>query len=301
MSYINTVGNNNTSPFGDGSDGDFTLTGDYTQTTEKRWNNLTVGNFNYKPAGWRTLVKGLLTIGATGSINDDGNNAVGGTAGAVLNARGQLDAQAGAGGAGITSSIVVVSNGNVGGSTTGATGAGGVYNPVDVLPTGGAGGNSTTRSGGAGGAAPHVGGGLAKINQSSPWSGRHSNGFLKGGGGGGAGALTNTVATTSVSGGGGGGGGGVCVVANHIVNAGRISANGGNGGNGSVTTPASNNVGGGGGGGGGWVMLTTNTRASLVGTVQANAGALGTGAGTGGLNGNPGAAGSVMVFSFGGI
>jgi hypothetical protein len=301
MSYINTVGNNNTSPFGDGSDGDFTLVGDYTQTTEKRWNNLTVGNFNYKPAGWRVLVEGLLTIGATGSINDDGNSASGATGGTGLGPRGQLDAQAGAGATGITNSAVIVSNGNAGSSTTGASGAGSVYNPVDVLPTGGAGGNSTTRAGGAGGAAPHVGGGLAKINQSSPWAGRHPNGFLKGGGGGGSGALTNTVATLSVSGGGGSGGGGVCVVANQIINNGRISANGGNGANGSVTTPASNNVGGGGGGGGGWVMLTTNTRASLVGTVQANGGSAGAGAGTGGLSGNPGNAGSVMVFSFGGI
>lgn len=301
MSFLTTVGNNAAGIFGDGSDGDFTLVGDYTQATEKRWNNLTVGNFNYKPAGWRTLVKGVLTIGATGSINDDGNNAVGGTQGAALGARGQMDAQAGAGGAGVTSSAVIVSNGNVGSSTTGATGIGSVYNPVDVLPTGGAGGNSSTRSGGAGGAAPHVGGGLAKISQASPWAGRHPNGFLKGGGGGGSGALTNTVATLSVSGGGGSGGGGVCVVANQIVNLGRISANGGNGGNGSVTTPASNNVGGGGGGGGGYVMVTTNTPAAQVGTVQANAGAFGAGAGTGGLNGNPGAAGSVIVLSFGGV
>jgi hypothetical protein len=286
--------------FGNGADGDFTLTGDYTQTTEKRWNDLDVGPYNYKPAGYRILVKGTLSIGILGSINDDGNPGVGATGGAALGARGQMDAQAGAGGAGFTSSIVTNANGNAGNSTTGATGAGSVYNPVDVLPTGGAGGNSTTRSGGAGGAAPHVGGGLAKITQASPWAGRHPNGFLKGGGGGGGGALTNTVATTSVSGGGGSGGGGVCLIANQISNGGRISANGGAGSSGSVTTPASNNVGGGAGGGGGYVLVTTNTPVNQLGNVLANAGSFGIGAGTGGLNGNPGAAGSVLIMSFGG-
>jgi hypothetical protein len=296
MSYLSNV----VGLYGDGSDGDFTLTGNYTQTTEKRWGNLDVNAFVYKPAGFRILVKEICSVGALGSINDDGNSASGGTAGGALAARGQLDAQAGAGGTGVTSAIVVVSNGNAGGSTTGATGIGSVFNPVDVLPTGGAGGNSTTRSGGAGGAAPSVGGSLPKINQSSPWSGRHSNGFLKGGGGGGGGALTNTVATSSTAGGGGSGGGGVCLIAKQINNAGRISANGGAGGNGSVTTPASNNVGGGGGGGGGYVLITTNTPVGQIGNVTADAGAFGTGAGTGGVNGVAGAAGSVMIVSFGG-
>lgn len=301
MSYINTVGNNDTSCFGDGADGDFTLVGDYTQATEKRWNNLNVGNFNYKPAGYRILVASVLTIGATGSINDDGNSAVANVQGAGLGARGQLDAQGGAGGAGYSLNTVIAGNGVAGSSTTGGTGAGSVYNSAGVLPNGGASGASTTRSAGAGGAAGHVGGGLAKIGQSSPWAGRHPNGYLKGGGGGAGGALTNTVATLSIAGGGGGGGGGVCVVANQIVNLGRISANGGNGGEGSVVTPASNNVGGSGGGGGGWVMVTTNTRASLVGVVQANGGSAGAAAGTGGLPGSAGNAGSVMVFSFGGL
>jgi len=296
MSYLA----NTTGLYGDGSDGDFTLVGNYTQTTEKRWNNLDVGGFIYKPAGWRILVKETCSIGPLGSINDDGNPGVGATGGAGLGARGQLDAQGGAGGNGFTSAIITNANGNPGSSTTGATGAGSVYNPVDVLPTGGAGGNSTTRSGGAGGAAPHVGGGLAKINQASPWAGRHPNGFLKGGGGGGAGALTNTVATSSTSGGGGSGGGGVCLIAKQISNGGRISANGGAGSSGSVTTPASNNVGGGAGGGGGWVMITTDTPLGQLGNVLANAGAFGIGAGTGGLNGAAGAAGSVMILSFGG-
>jgi hypothetical protein len=296
MSYLA----NTTGLYGDGSDGDFTLVGNYTQATEKRWNNLDVNAFTYKPAGYRILVKEVCAIGPLGSINDDGNAAVGATGGAGLGPRGQMDAQAGAGGNGITSNVVAVSNGNAGSSTTGATGIGSVFNPVDVLPTGGAGGNSTTRSGGAGGAAPSVGGSLPKINQSSPWAGRHPNGFLKGGGGGGSGALTNTVATLSVSGGGGSGGGGVCLIAKQINNGGRISANGGAGSGGSVTTPASNNVGGGAGGGGGWVMITTNTPADQLGSVFANAGAFGLGAGTGGLNGAAGAAGSVEIVSFGG-
>jgi hypothetical protein len=296
MSYLSNV----VGLYGDGSDGDFTLVGNYTQLTEKRWINLDVNAFVYKPAGYRILVREVCSIGPLGSINDDGNPAVGLTGGAGLPARGQLDAQSGAGGNGVTASTVVVSNGNAGSSTTGATGAGSVYNPVDVLPTGGAGGNSSTRSGGAGGAAPHVGGGLAKINQASPWAGRHPNGFLKGGGGGGSGALTNTVATLSTSGGGGSGGGGVCLIAKQINNGGRISANGGAGASGSVTTPASNNVGGGGGGGGGYVLITTNTPVGQIGNVTADAGAFGTGAGTGGLNGVAGAAGSVEIVSFGG-
>lgn len=296
MSYLA----NTTGLFGDGADGDFTLVGDYTQTTEKRWNNLTVGSFNYKPAGFRVLVKGALNIGISGSINDDGNPGAGATGGAGLAARGQLDAQGGAGAAGWTSSVVTAANGNVGSSTTGATGAGSVYNDAGLLPVGSAGGNSSSRSGGAGGAAPHVGGGLARINQASPWAGRHPNGYLKGGGGGGSGALTNTIGSASVSGGGGGGGGGVCLIANQISNGGRISANGGPGGSSSVTDPASNNAGGGGGGGGGWVMITTNTPVSQIGNVLANGGNGGVAAGTGGVNGTAGVAGSVLILSFGG-
>jgi len=296
MSYLETTAG----IFGDGADGDFTLTGDYTQPSQKRWNNLNVGNFNYKPNGWITLVKGIVTIGMSGSINDNGNHAVANTQGAGLSARNQMDAQGGAGGAGYSLSSITAGNGIAGSSTTGATGAGSVYNDAGVLPSGGASGASTTRSSGAGGTAPHIGGGFAKLGQATPWSGRHSNGFLKGGGGGAGGALTNIIASLTVAGGGGGGGGGVCLVANQIVNGNIISANGGNGGSASSTDPASNNAGGGGGGGGGWVMITTNTPASILGAVTANGGTQGTGAGTGGQNGVAGNAGSVFIVSFGG-
>ena len=61
--------------FGDGSDGDATITNTTTLLKETYYNNLTIsGSGVLKPAGFRFFVKGTLTIDAGCSINDDGRD-----------------------------------------------------------------------------------------------------------------------------------------------------------------------------------------------------------------------------------
>jgi len=83
--------------FGDGSDGDVTIVaGTTTLSKDMVYNNLTIqAGGILKPAGYRIFVKGTLTIAAGGSINDNGNDASGSTAGALLSSpRGTLGAGA---------------------------------------------------------------------------------------------------------------------------------------------------------------------------------------------------------------
>jgi hypothetical protein len=262
--------------FGDGSDGDATITGSYTATRELHYNNLSVtGTGSIKPNGWKIYVKGTLTIEATADINDDGNSASGLTQGAALTGLNYLGRAASAGGAGRNTSGTGNPGANGGGNHS--------LNVFNLAPTGGAGG----------GAAANVGGSAGTATQPSPnqkWNGRWfdgrwSGGAFSGGSGGGGGAL---AATPGNSGAGGGGAGIVWIAASTIVNNGRISANGGNGSDGTGINAA----GGGGGGGGGLVCLIT--KSTSYGIVTANGGSGGLGVNTG-VNGSAGSSGSVAI------
>lgn len=278
--------------YGNGGDGAFTVVGTLTQTTERQYSSLTVPlGTVYKPNGWRTFVSGTLTN--AGSMNDDGNAAVGATQGAALTARNYLGMAAGAGGAG---RVNVTGGGNVGG------GSGGNSSPNDtnVAPTGGTGGAGGAQAGGAGGGAAGV---AVPQRMAGSWFAGRPNGVTvswAGGSGGGSGGLTVVLPDTPSSGGGGGGGGGIWIAAASIVNTGGvISANGGAGGNATGVTVS--NAGGGAGGGGGLTWVITNTpRGSIGGTISANGGAGGLGAGATGTNGATGTAGTVCIVSFGG-
>lgn len=149
-SYTNAI-------FGDGSDGDVTISASTTMTREQHYNNLTIGTTGIlKPRGFRIFVKGTLTIESGGSINDDGNNATGGTPGTGLGATGFLDGQSSAGGN---------SRGSLGAGNAGvALGSTVSLNSNGVLPVGGAGGASGTgQAGGAGGT-------CTQITPSQRWS-----------------------------------------------------------------------------------------------------------------------------------
>lgn len=267
--------------FGDGYDGDLTVTGTTTLTRETYYNNLTIGATGVlKPAGFRCFVKGTLTIDSGGSFNDDGNNGSGVTAGPALGARGTLNALSGIGGTGF--------NGNgIGGGGGAATNSS--LNNVGVAPNGGAGGAGTPNAGGLGGIASTATQGQRWHGTAWLLMGRFNNGIAQafwGGGAGGGGGSANTAGT---SGGGGGSGGGlVWIAAKNVVNNGRISTNGGNGGNAAGAAVG----GGGGGGGGGCVLLVTTSQAH--GTLQALGGLGGTPVTTGGA-GTAGTAGSVHV------
>ena len=264
--------------FGDGSDGSFTYVPAAPYAMNREWNyqDLTVQvGATIKPAGFRMFARG--TLANAGSFNDDGNAAVGATAGAFLAARQFLGGQSGVGATGR--------------NTTGAGAAGGAissssYGSAGIMPTGGAGGQGDAGNlGGVGGAA---------TAGSARWAsllgyGRGATAVNGGSGGGAGGCQVGTG--TATSGGGGSGGGDVYIAARYILNTGTISALGGAGGN--AVSTGDGKAGGGGGGGGGHVGIITQTpSASIGGTVSAAGGAGGTGIG-GGSVGVSGTAGSV--------
>jgi hypothetical protein len=281
--------------YGDGSDGALTvLTGTtYTQTAERHFTDVTIqGTGIFKPAGWLTFINGTLTIEASASYNDDGLNAFGRLAGAALAGnRGYLGATSGAGGNGAQTS----SNGSFPGVAAAAI-TNASLNNFGVAPAGGKGGNSSGGTGGNGGA--------VTTQTRQRWRSSYPTLYgvvaqWTGGSGGGGGAFTNTSGLTGEGGGGGGGGGMVGLWARYISNSGRISANGGNGYEGYVAN-ANGNAGGGGGGGGGLVCVTTDTAISSCGTITAAGGLGGAGFNPGAAAGSPGAAGNVVIISYGG-
>ena len=289
--------------FGDGSDGDVTISGDTTLTRDMFYNNLTINNTKtLTPAGYRIFVKGILTNNGTLSwIGGAGANASGvtqGNGGTALTAT-----FLGAGSAGGT-------GGNGASGANGANGVvGGARSTAWADKIGGTGGNggvsasfATVHTGGAGGANTLVTG--------ADLSWRHVIRLIEfktraeavincgSGGGGGAGGNSDGSGNSSGAGGGGGAGGGnITIIAKVIINNGTISARGGNGGNGANSVGGTSGGGGGGGGGGagGNITLIYNNL-SVEGTVLVTGGTKGTkgtkiGTGTDGSDGNDGAAG----------
>lgn len=288
--------------FGDASDGDLIVVGTYTAAREMHFNNLTIPTGTvFKPNGHRIFVYDTLTIAAGGSLNDNGNNGTGSTAGATIASRNYLGAYGAGGGAGWSVTVNNLANGNAGLTASGFSGDCS-RNAAGLLPSGGRGGNVSTRTGGAAGA-------IAATTPNQKWIGRWSDGIPSGqttkyfnggsGGGGGAISLTGYVSGTFVSGGGGSGGGAVWISAKTIVNNGTISANGGDGGATSlgVSTGVAECAGGGGGGGGN-ITIITKTSTSLgtitaFGGVGSNASNFGVGAAA--ENGVNGIAGSIAL------
>lgn len=274
--------------YGNGSDGDMTITSNFTATREFNFQNLIINAGGaLKPNGFRIFVRNLLTINASGSINDNGNDASGVTAGIALGGRNFLDGRSGPGGAGRDG---VTSVGNTGGGP-GANRT--PRNAVGIVPIGGKGGDAPGNAGGTGGALGPNGG----AQWGSSWMGgiyTPNAGWYGSSGGGGGGC--NVTGGSAKSGAGGSGAGIVWIAAANIVNSGSISANGGKGSDASSTGGV---AGGGGGGGGGFVCLVTNTPSTECGVVQCNGGSGGKGAGTGATDGSEGVAGYPLIFSYG--
>ena len=239
--------------FGDGSDGDVTISsGTTTMTRDMYYSSLTMsGTGLLVTAGFRVFVSGTLTASASAAnaISNKGAAASGTTLGAGAAA------------------------GSVGGGSAGSAN--------------GAGTTSSPCNGGAGGAAPGVGTGgtctLPMFVRNTTVHLLRGAALLGGGGGGGSDNGANDGA-------GGGGGGVLAIYASNIVLGGTapvFAAGGGVGGNG-----AAGAGGGGGGGGGGWVHIiyatTSGTTAGSVSCAGGNGGDATTGgfvAGTGGTGG----------------
>lgn len=295
--------------FGDGSDGDVTISGDTTLTRDMYYNSLTINTTKtLTAASYRIFVKGTLTTNGTGKIV---NNGLDGTAGSDGHAGvGVSDGAGGAAGtrggviaAGSVSGTVIPGTsgaGGAGGSGTGGTVGGdgsagtGVTKSIGSAGVagakGGKGGNGGGNTGGNGGTvgsagalsgtvfnkpnSPIYGSLLVDFTPSLTFLGSSAANGGSSGGGGGAGG----------NGGGGGGGGGagspggmLVIFAKDIVNNGTISANGGNGGKGGNGGGGGSGTNGGGGGGGaggaagdgGVVVLCYSTFTGNAATVSA--------------------------------
>jgi len=232
--------------------------------------------------GFRIFAKTSLTN--NGTIENNGKDASGRTAGAVTNTAGSLGIGT-AGGAGANG----VGNGSNGtalaASLPGNTGTGGAGGAAGAH-TAGAGGTVTAITAAEGGARFLLAL-LLGVCVGTGTSGTASVVTPIGGGtGGGGGGADNADGT---GGGGGGGGGPLMVAARQLVNNGVISSNGGKGGAGASTA---NNAGGGGGGQGGLVIVIARS-SSGTGTVTATGGTAGAGVGTGAA-GTAGSVGTVL-------
>jgi len=296
--------------FGDGSDGDVTVTTTTNLSRDMYYRNLTLSGSAYLSTnGYRIFVSEVLDLSAapTGAIAFDsaqGSNASGTTGGVGAAAvAGIMVGGKGAGGAGANGATGAGANGTAGTNQTPANGG-----------AGGAGGASGTGSGGGAGSGG-AGGTIANSLSFRRWSADLIRGvtIIAAGAGGGGGAGGAGDGTAGGGGGGGGSSGGCVFVSARIIErggstgAGAIRAIGYLGGNGA--SPAGGNRGGGGGGGGsggGWIFVAYQ---HLIGSSASNAldasggnggsGANGTGTGTAGTGGTGGSGGRITKMDLG--
>ena len=312
--------------FGNGADGNVTISVDTTLSSDMYYDTLTINSGKVlTTAGYRIYCKTALVN--NGTISWNGNN---GTAGG--NASGRTGGTAGTGGAALASTNIY---GGVAGVGGGAGGNGKRYS-VDGAVAGDAGaagsnGNSVTsavgntgevgrtggsgRNGSGGGGAGGVAGArtLSKVqpNQVNIALQFHEiigtgvnyltcSGGSGGSGGGGGGGIVNVGAGNPDSGAGGGGGGSgsnggnIIIAAKAMSGSGTITANGGNGGNGgngSDCVPDGVKLAGGGGGGAGGTggaggCVILIYKTKTGNTVSVTPGSGGTG-GTGGATYDP--------------
>lgn len=277
--------------YGDGSNGDVTITADHTLTSDMYYRSLTVSPSKKLNAnGYRVFVKETLTL--NGTIRNNGTD---GTPGSSWNG--------GSGGAGGAA-------GTLGGGSAGTGGPSGSFDAgsqasapgartCEATGHGGGGGGGGVGLNGGGGGSSAVAATVAKMDAKSPHllygttTVQGGVGGRGGSSGGGDGAGNNGGG----AGGGGGGGGIVAIFASKIEFGanGRIEAQGGAGGaGGTVSATGGDPAGGGGGGGGGaggFVYLTYDFLLAAEGKISVAGGAGGSG-GNGTQGGGAGGAGT---------
>jgi len=292
--------------FGDGADGNVTISTDTVLTDDKFYNNLTINaGATLYPAGYRIFVKGTLTN--NGKIARDGNNGGNGDDWQITGPAG-----GGYGGSGLSSGSLYGSLDGKNGGSGGWDGAGqNGYSGVDLAKclgsnaasggNGGMGGSGV--SGGTGGEGGVKTGTIYNyprnvVSAYMLYDVLPSGDVLKtnpSAGGGGGGGLGRYQSNGGGGGGGSGSGGGIIAIfARTLINNGVISAKGGNGGNGGkgkyaewdnlhlMCLPGGGGGGGGGGGNGGIVILAYTSK-SGTGTIDVSGGT----GGTGGAGGDP--------------
>lgn len=280
------------SPFGDGSDGDATISTNTTLASDKYYNNLTINSgIVLETGGYHIFVKGTLT-----------NNG-------VISNNGGAGGDGGVGGVDSGTAGVKAAEGTVSGGTAGVEG-GGYYhgglpglagNPSITNVNGVSGGDGRGGAGGAAGVATpetlHFGvtsksslNGYVFNNENTDFSLEYLYGQISGA------LLSSSAGSGSGSGNAGGGSGatgGVVYVAGAIITGtGSIQAKGGAGG---VGAGGPGGGGGGGGGSGGFVALIYNSFSGVSIDVGGGAGGAGGGSGaTKGSNGNNGNTGKYI-------
>lgn len=306
--------------FGDGSDGNVTISSSITLARDTYYNNLTIATgASLKPGGYRIFVLGILDITSApaGAVVASGGN---GAAGQAAGSGGAGGAQAAVGGGALPTVPNPTTGGN-GGVTTGVAAGGNLQSYVlggGAVGGGNGGTGSTGNTGGGGSGTTHVTGAITYRRWTDNVISRNTTGLAQatyasqtpraGGGGGGNG--------TNSGGGGGGSGGppGPIWISAFTINrgggtaAGVFQAIGGNGGAGGTPVAASCAGGGGGSGsGGGWVWIAYNSLTGSTATncidVSGGAGGNGgtsvTGAGTPATGGGSGDSGAVTLVNLG--
>jgi hypothetical protein len=305
--------------FGDGSDGNVTISsGTTTMTRDMYYNNLTIsGTGSLNSGQFRIFVAGTLDISAAPA-----NAIVSTTPNNGANASGSTGGAAGA--------AIAVGNRTIGPGLAGSAGANGVttggassavINLLTFMGGQPGGGGNSEKGGNAGGntggtQAANVLGSLNDPRYATPfpYSIMGANyGSSNGGAGGASGAGDGTNA-----GGGGGGGGcgaiGIFISANTInrsssTGTNAINSPAGNGGNGAQSPGGTNRSGGMGGCGGGgsliYIIYKTLSGTTKTGLITANGGnggngGAGLGVATGGYGGAAGKAGVIILVQLGG-
>lgn len=289
--------------FGDGSDGDVTISTPTTLTRDMYYNNLVVTD-TLNTANWRIFVKGTLSgagiIQNNGGDGGNGGTPTAGSAGAKV-PDGYFSTLAGyIGGVGINGGSQNGNNGTNGGASSSSIGVVGV--------AGGSGEDVSVFTGGTGGTAGALTAILQKfgillwqtisaIDFALNGTSTKYNGS-SGSGSGGAGAGRNNGNTHTTGGGGGSGApaGVIAIFANIWAGSFTIKALGGNGGNGGDGTATGADLAGGGGGGaggsGGFIYVVYKIK-TWTGSHLVTGGTGGTkGSGSGSSGGSNGATGT---------
>lgn len=264
--------------FGDGSDGNVTVSSPLTLTRDMYYNDLTV-NKAITTSGYRLFVKGTLTL------NNNAIVATGSPASGTTQPTAAVAGTIGVGGQGGTGLVTANSNGGNGGAG-------------DAGGSGGNGGNGGASSGGTG---TSSGNSIHRITIDMLFG----LALVAGGAGGGAGGNGNAAAKNS--GAGGNGGNILAIFARTIDNSASsiaeiFKATGGSGGDANNIPASANGPGGGGGGGGGWVYVVYKYKVggAVTNFISAGGGAGGHGGNaltTGGNGGNSGDAGRVTLIN----
>lgn len=254
----------------------------YTLVTNINVGNMTVNSgVTIKCAGFILQVAGVLDN--AGTIQTNGVDGSGSTAGIAIAATGTLQTVSGAGGAGR----------NTAGAGSNASGSGGRNVAGSQGGAGGTSGGPNAGGSGNSSAAPTAIQGnirsLAMILRGRLFDNTSFNGS---GGGGGGGSTPN--AGTATSGGGGSGAAMMIIFCRALKNTGTISCNGGRGADAVVTVDG---VAGGGGGGAGGAIAIVTEQVISIGTITCTGGSAGASAGTGAGNAASGTNGVALIFT----